>query len=134
MGDYKKLEVWQRAHHVACETYRVTTVFPRLEAYGMISQLRRSAVSIAANIAEGSGRRGDMEFSRFIRISLGSANELEYHLLLARDVGLLSTSAHVQLSSEVIKIQGMLAGLLRTLRRHSRAPSQRIAHSDPAPC
>ncbi len=69
MGDFRKLEVWQVAHKVACEVYRETVNFPKTEAYGLTSQLRRSAASIPANIAEGCGRRGDVEYSRFVRIS-----------------------------------------------------------------
>src|SRR3954471_6917727 len=86
VGDFKKLQVWQVAHQLACSVYRETTNFPKAELYGLTGQLRRSASSIAANIAEGSGRKGDLEFSRFVRISLGSACELEYHLLLSHDV------------------------------------------------
>ena len=97
MGDYK-LEVWQIAHQVTCAVYRETARFPTSEAYGLTTQLRRSAASIPANIAEGSGRRGDLEFSRFVRISLGSACELEYHLLLSREVGFLQQSAFDELT------------------------------------
>jgi len=71
VGDFRKLEVWQIAHKVACEVYRETAKFPKSETYGLTSQLRRSAASVPANIAEGCGRRGDAEFSRFVRISLG---------------------------------------------------------------
>jgi four helix bundle protein len=126
MGGFKKLEVWQVAHDVACRIYRETAVFPKTEAYGLTAQLRRSAASIPANIAEGSGRRGDAEFSRFIRISLGSATELEYDLLLSRDINLLAPPAYESLSAQVLRMQAMLAGLNRILRRPAR---QRIAHS-----
>jgi four helix bundle protein len=130
VGDFKKLEVWQLAHKIACEIYHETSNFPKTEAYGLTTQLRRSAASIPANIAEGCGRRGDLEFSRFVRISLGSATELEYHLLLSRDIGLLNGSIHSHLSEEVLRVQGMLAGLNRVLRRRqSRSRSQPIAHS-----
>jgi four helix bundle protein len=130
VGDFKKLEVWQVAHSVACEVYSATASFPKTEAYGLTSQIRRAASSIPANIAEGCGRRGDAEFSRFVRISLGSATELEYHLLLSRDVGLLDHVVHETLSEKVQRIQGMLAGLNRILRRRcSHTPSQPIAHS-----
>ena len=124
MGDFRKLEVWQVAHQVACEVYRATTTFPTSETYGLTSQLRRSAASIAANIAEGCGRRGDTEFSRFVRISLGSATELEYHLLLSHEVGFLPASAFEGLSVQVVRIQGMLAGLNRALKkpRHAHRP------------
>jgi four helix bundle protein len=104
MGDFKKLEVWQAAHALACDVYKSTRVFPKTEAYGLTSQLRRSAASVAANLAEGSGRNGDAEFSRYVRISLGSAAELEYHLLLSRDVGLLDDSTHNHLSGQARRI------------------------------
>lgn len=125
MGDFKKLEVWQVAHQVACEVYRETANFPKTEAYGLTAQRRRSAASVPANIAEGCGRRGDVEFSRFVRISLGSATELEYHLLLSRDVGLMTPSTHGSLSAQVLRMQGMLAGLNRVLKR----PDRTRAHS-----
>jgi four helix bundle protein len=117
MGDFKKLDVWQAAHSLACEVYRSTGAFPKTEAYGLTSQLRRASASIPANIAEGCGRSGDTEFGRFIRISLGSATELEYHLLLSRDIGLLDPNTHNRLPAEARRIQGMLAGLKRALKR-----------------
>jgi four helix bundle protein len=124
VGDFKKLEVWQVAHRVACEIYRETATFPKTEAYGVTAQLRRSASSIAANLAEGCGRNGDVEFSRFVRISLGSATELEYHLLLSRDIGLLTPRAYQGLSAEVLRVQAMLARLNRVLKRAPRATSR----------
>jgi four helix bundle protein len=123
MGDFKKLEVWQVAHEVTCQVYRETAGFPKTETYPLTAQLRWSAASIPANIAEGCGRRGDTEFSRFIRISLGSATELEYHLLLSHDIGLLAPLTYKSLSAQVLRMQAMLAGLNRTLRR------PRAAHS-----
>ena len=126
MGDFRKLEVWQVAHKVACEVYRATATFPKTEAYGLTSQLRRSAASVPANIAEGCGRRGDAEFGRFVRISLGSATELEYHLLLSHDVGFLPASPYETLSAQVVRVQGMLAGLDRALKNPRLKP---IAHS-----
>lgn len=131
VGDFKKLEVWQIAHQVTCQIYRETASFPRTESFGLTAQLRRSAASIAANIAEGCGRHGDPEFSRFVRISLGSATELEYHLLLSRDVGLMDDSIHAQLSEQVLSIQAMLARLYRVLKRGQlQIRSQRIAPSE----
>ena len=133
MGDFRKLEVWQVAHKVVCEIYRETANFPKTEVYGLTAQLRRSAASVPANIAEGCGRRGDAEFSRFVRISLGSATELEYHLLLAHDVGFLSAAPYERLSAQAHRIQGMLAGLNRTLKKPRVKPTahspQPIAHS-----
>src|SRR4051812_41600661 len=89
MGDFKKLRVWQRAHALTLSVYQCTRVFPDGERYGLTSQLRRAAASISANIAEGCGRGTDNELARYLRISLGSATELEYHLLLAKDIGLI---------------------------------------------
>ena len=129
MGDFKKLDVWQAAHSLACEVYRNTGAFPKTEAYGLTSQLRRSASSIAANIAEGCGRSGDPEFARFIRISLGSATELEYHLLLSRDIGLLDDGIHRRLSAQARRIQGMLAGLKRALKTRRSKSTGQLANS-----
>lgn len=124
MGDFKKLEVWQVAHRITCQVYKATAGFPKTETYGLTAQLRRSAASIPANIAEGCGRSGDLEFSRFVRISLGSATELEYHLLLARDIGLLPASEYQELSGEVLRVECMLARLGRVLKRPHLANSQ----------
>ena len=89
MQDYRKLAVWKRAHELTLAIYACTGGFPRDEAFGLTSQLRRSAASIPANIVEGCGRDTNAEFARFLYIALGSANELEYHLLLARDLDYL---------------------------------------------
>jgi four helix bundle protein len=130
MGDFKKLDVWQAAHSLACEVYRNTGTFPKTETYGLTAQLRRSAASIPANIAEGCGRNGDAEFSRFVRISLGSATELEYHLLLSRDIGLLDAPTHARLSAQAVRIQAMLNGLRSALNPHgSPSRSKPIANS-----
>jgi four helix bundle protein len=115
--------------------YQATANFPKTETYGLTAQLRRSASSIPANIAEGCGRNGDFEFSRFVRISLGSATELEYHILLSHDIGLLTASKYEELSGEVLRVQCMLAQLNKVLRR-PRHPSikpgakQRTANSE----
>lgn len=97
------------------QLYRVTKAFPREEQYGLTSQIRRSAASICANIAEGCGRGTAREFARFIQIALGSASELEYHLVLARDLGLVSVDLHRQLETEVVDVKRMLSGLARRL-------------------
>jgi four helix bundle protein len=88
MRDFRKLMVWQKAHQLTLGIYELTANFPRDEVYGLTSQVRRAAASIPANVAEGCGRDGDTELARFLRIAMGSANELEYHLILARDLGL----------------------------------------------
>src|SRR5437762_14378337 len=89
MKDFRKLQVWEKAHQLALALYQVTASFPRDETYGLVSQIRRAAASIPSNIAEGCGRDGDPELSRFCTIARGSASELEYQLLLARDLKLI---------------------------------------------
>ena len=89
MKDFHELKVWQKAHQLTLAVYRMTATFPREELYGLTTQLRRSCSSIPANLAEGCGRNGDAEFARFCCIAMGSASELEYHLLLARDLNLI---------------------------------------------
>lgn len=117
MGDFRKLKVWQEAHQLVLAIYRVTADFPSAEAYGLTSQLRRAAASIPANLAEGSGRRGDAEFARFCRIALGSASEVQYHLLLARDLDYLSLECHSDLDDRVDHIMRMLTRLVSKLGR-----------------
>ena len=117
MGDFKKLKVWQKSHQLALAVYKSTAGFPAQERYGLTGQLRRGCASIPANIAEGCGRGTDNELGRYVRISLGSATELEYHLLLARDLGHLSASVYDLLSTATLEVQSMLAGLGRRVRR-----------------
>lgn len=115
MGDYRSLKVWERAHALALEVYRLSATYPAAERYGLTSQSRRAAASIPANLAEGCGRNSDPELARFCRISLGSANELDYHLMLARDLGFLSVSNYDGLASELREVRRMLASLMDRL-------------------
>ena len=116
MRDFRDLKVWQKGHNLALAVYKATTSFPREEIYGLTSQVRRSCVSICANIAEGCGRNGEAELARFFQIGMGSASELEYHLLLAHDLGLLKTSDYEQVTSEVIEVKRMLTSFIQKLR------------------
>ena len=122
MGDYRKLKVWERSHRLTLEVYRVTVAFPQSELYGLTSQIRRSAYSIPSNIAEGCGRNGDAELARFLDIAMGSANELDYHLLLAHDLGLLAPDDHQRLAQEIEEVNNMLAAFAIQLRRPNRRP------------
>ncbi|HEV2484575.1 MAG TPA: four helix bundle protein [Terracidiphilus sp.] len=117
MEDFKDLKVWNKAHELTLLIYQRTRTFPREEIYGLTSQIRRAAASIGANIAEGCGRRSDPELKRFIQIARGSANELEYHLLLARDLNLLSADDFSNLEAKILEVQRMLAALSQCLRR-----------------
>lgn len=87
MRDFKNLKVWQKSHSLTLDIYKTTSTFPKEEMYGLTSQIRWSCASIPANIAEGCGRDGEAELARFFRIGRGSASELEYHLILVRDLG-----------------------------------------------
>jgi four helix bundle protein len=90
MQDFKRLKVWQKSHSLTLKIYYATSTFPDRERFGIISQMRRAAASVPANIAEGCGRYGRAEFRQFLHLSVGSASELQYFLLLARDLRLLT--------------------------------------------
>jgi len=120
MGPFRKLLVWQKAHQLTLSIYRVTRTFPEDERYGLTSQMRRSAASIGANLAEGSARRSDKDFARFVQIAFGSATEIEQHLILAKDLGYLSEEDYATLDGQVVDVKRMLTGLGRSLRVSAR--------------
>ena len=109
--------MWERAHRLTLEVYDATRAFPKEEMYGLTSQMRRSASSIPANIAEGCGRNGDVELARFLDIAMGSATELDYHLTLARDLGYLQQAQYDRLATEVNGVSRMLASFIARLRQ-----------------
>ena len=113
MKDFRDLDVWKKAHSATLAVYRATGDFPKQELYGLTSQMRRCSASIPANIAEGCGRRGNGEFHRFLTIAMGSASELEYHLLLSHDLGFLGLEKFDALTAQVQEIKKMLASLIR---------------------
>lgn len=116
MQDFRNLRVWQKAHELTLDVYRSTQVFPREEVYGLTAQMRRSSSSVAANLAEGCCRQGDVEFGRFVQIAIGSISELDYQLLLARDLGYLPVQEHEKLGSLLSETRRMLIGLIQKLR------------------
>jgi len=115
MEDFKDLKVWNKAHELTLALYARSRSFPKDELYGLTSQLRRAAASIGANIAEGCGRRSDAEMRIFVQIARGSASELEYHLLLARDLEFISASEFNEMQPKLLEIQRMLASLAQRL-------------------
>jgi four helix bundle protein len=119
MQDFRTLKVWRKSHALAVRVYKATAGFPREELYCLTSQLRRSASSISANIAEGCCRDGDKEFARFLYIAMGSASETECHLLLARDLGLLEPGAADALLSDTTEVKRMLSSLITKLKATS---------------
>ncbi len=116
MKDFRKIKVWQKAHELALAAYRATSVFPREEMYGLISQIRRAAASIPTNIAEGCGRGSDKELSWFCQVAMGSASELEYHFLLSKDLEFFDDVQYKKLSEQVIEVKKMLSSFIVALR------------------
>jgi four helix bundle protein len=126
--DFRNLKVWDKAHSLTLDIYRTTGAFPREELYGITSQMRRASSSVAANIAEGYGRGGDGDFHRFLNTAAGSVVELEYFLLLSRDLGMLSEQCYDDLQSRVAVLQRMLSGLLRTVADTRSKASNKLAN------
>lgn len=116
MQNFHDLKVWEKAHLLTLDVYRATRDFPREEQYGLISQLRRATSSIPANIAEGCGRNTGPDLRRFLEIAMGSASEVEYHLLLGRDLGMLSAELHKQLTDQTCEVKRMLAEFIQKLK------------------
>jgi four helix bundle protein len=116
MSDFKSLLVTRRVRALIVSVYQLTGTLPAAERYGLASQMQRAAISIGANIAEGSGRAGNRELVRFLHIARGSAHELEFHILAATDLGFLDVGKGTELIDEVGQISRMLQGLIRKLR------------------
>ena len=119
MKDFRQLKVWQKAHELVLALYQVSSRFPRAENYGLVSQIRRAAASIPANLAEGCGRGGDAELARFCCIARGSASELEYQLLLSRDLKLIQQDDYEQLEPRITEIKRMLTVFVQKLTAES---------------
>ena len=119
MQSFRNLKVWGKAHALVLDVYNSSRQFPRDELYGLTSQMRRASVSIGANIAQGCCRKGDAELGRFLQIAMGSASELEYELLVSRDLSLLNLDDFQRLEGEVIEVKRMLAALICKLKAES---------------
>ena len=122
MKNFRDLQVWGKAHVLTLDVYRLTARFPREELFGLTSQMRKCSASIAANIAEGCGRRGNAEFHRFLQIAAGSASELEYHILMARDLGYLEAVNYETMNFQVGEIKKMLSSLIRKVNSERSRP------------
>jgi four helix bundle protein len=116
MSDFKKLKVWRKAHGLALNVHRAATGIRGRDQISLRSQMLRAAMSIPANIVEGTGRGSSREFCRFLSIAVGSTSELEYHLMMARDTGVLSNSDFDSLCGQAIEIRRMLCGLMAKLK------------------
>lgn len=115
MHNYKELKIWQRSVELATLVYSATANFPKQEQYGLTQQMRRAAVSIGTNIAEGAGRKGDKEFSYFLNVAYGSIYELETQLIISVNLGFLSKQDSEKLEVEIGEIQKMIFTLIKNL-------------------
>jgi four helix bundle protein len=113
MKNFRDLEVWQKSHQLVLGIYRETESFPKTELFGLTSQMRRCSASIPANIAEGCGRSNNGDFHRFLQNAMGSGSELEYHLILAGDLGYLAPEAGAVLHRKLASVKQMLVKLSR---------------------
>ena len=116
MQDFRKLKVWEKGHALTLAIYKATVKFPKEELYGLTGQMRRASASIPANIAEGCGRGGKAELARYLQVAMGSASEVEYHLLLARDLGLFDLPQYSELDASVTEVKRMLTSFIAKVR------------------
>ena len=115
MSDFKKLAVWTKAHALTLRVYEVTRSFPRTEIYGLAAQLRRAAASVGSNLAEGTGKNTAGEKRQAFGHAQGSVHEVEYQLLLARDLGYLTPTVHAALDAAALEVRAMLDALRRKI-------------------
>ncbi len=116
MQDFRKLKVWEKAHDLTLSVYRISKNFPDDEKYGLISQLRRATSSIPINIAEGCGRISKKDFMNFLHISFASASEVDYTLMLSKDLGYISIEDYIPLQEQIEEIKRMLSALIETIK------------------
>ncbi len=116
MQNYKDLKVWVRSHEITLKIYSLSKGFPKEEIYSLTDQVRRCSSSIPANIAEGCGKNSKNDFGKFLNIALGSANETEYFLLLAKDLGYLKIEDYQLLEKAINEVKAMLISLIQKVR------------------
>ena len=119
MRDFRELKVWRKAHALTLQICKITKDFPSDERYGLTAQLRRSSASVPTNIAEGCGRNGERELARFMSIAAGSASEVEYQVLLARDLDYMQDETYRELNQQVNEIKRMLNSFIQKLTANS---------------
>jgi len=113
--DFKQLKVWEKAHYLTLGIYGITKRFPPDERFGLTSQLRRASASIPTNIAEGCGRNGERELLNFMGIAAGSASEVEYQLILARDLNYIAPETYKDFTEQIIEIKKMLTVFMKRI-------------------
>ncbi len=117
MRDFRELQVWQKAHQLTLDIYKLSREFPETERYGLVSQLRRACSSVPTNISEGCGRESLSEFARFLEIAMGSACEVEYQLILAKDLGYISENKYQESCKSLIEVKRMLSAYTSRVRQ-----------------
>lgn len=115
MNSHKDLDVWKRGIELVKRVYQFSASFPKEEMYGLTSQVRRAAVSIPSNIAEGAARGSKKEFKQFLHISLGSVAELETQIIIAKELGVLDDAKFELLASDLVLVRKMLIGLIKSI-------------------
>ena len=133
MSDYKKLIVWRKAHALALNVHRVAVKLRGADHAALRSQMMRAAMSIPTNIVEGTGQQSRKDFARFIRFSLNSTSELEYHLTVARDTNAIEANDFDSLNAQTIEVRKMLHGLLKRVMADVTTPKRRSKRTHPSP-
>jgi four helix bundle protein len=116
MRNFRNLEIWQRSINLAKNIYALTSAFPKHEKFGLMLQLQRASVSIASNIAEGSSRKSNQDFARFLEMAIGSAFEIETQLTIAKELGYLDQKLYAEVLSEINIIQKQINTLITKIR------------------
>lgn len=122
LKSYKELKVWQKAYELCLKLYKITSTFPKEERFGLISQIRRSAVSIPSNTAEGYGRKSTADYVRMLYIAYGSICELETQILLSGDLGFIDINKLGIAIQDIAEVERMLMGLIRSLEHKQSNP------------
>lgn len=117
MRDYKNLLVWQKSHQLTLDVYKIVRHYPKEELFGLTSQMKRASSSIPMNIAEGCGRKSEKDFARFLIISFGSSNELEYQVILSIDLNFIAFNEGQKILSQIEEVKKMLNGLIIKLNQ-----------------
>jgi len=116
MRDFRQLRIWELSHNLTLKIYRITKDFPKEELFSLTSQMRRSSSSIPTNIAEGCGRGSNSDYARFLQIAVGSSSELDYQILLAKDLEYIDNTLYAELNNEISSLQRQLVALLQKVR------------------
>jgi len=117
MNNFRDLDVWNKAIGLASMVYQITEHFPKSEQYGLVSQIRRSTVSISSNIAEGAGRKSKKEFQHFLNIATGSCYELESQLTISRNLDFMNEADYEKITDKLVEIQKMVYALRQSLEK-----------------